>query len=144
MSEDVKLKLQIEESDVFSSLPLFQLLEMETGPKGDSGDWIQLWHGTGLLPCSIPDDPLGPAPHGGDSEGASLLSSCLSEIQLLPFNPLSVSDTYHRALTWSIRVFNAHHTSAGDFGCHCNADSSVTVVTGSYSGAGIHVSSSVL
>lgn len=79
MSEDVRFKPQIEEHDVFSLLPLFQWLEVETGPKRDSGDWIQLWHKTVLLPCSIPDDPLAPVLHCGDNEGTSLLFSCLSE-----------------------------------------------------------------
>lgn len=63
-------------------VPLFQWSEVEAGPKRDSGDWIQLWHRTVLLPCSIPADPLVPALHCGDCEGAPLLFSCPSEVQL--------------------------------------------------------------
>ena len=48
-SEDVKFKPHIEGRNVFSLLPLFQWLEVETGPKRDSGDWIQPRHRTVLF-----------------------------------------------------------------------------------------------
>lgn len=61
----------------------------------------------------------------------------------LPGNPISISFTTHH-FTWNISVVNAHHNSAGNFGCHHDADPGITVVTGPYSGAGGHTSSAVL